>query len=104
MGASPRYILRGIISKTDALLYDINYGYPECNGYNKEYFVSLCHEIVDGEDALFVERAYNDDLGKYLSVGDDHNITAFVSQDINIALYGRFVEENFDIVLFDVGE
>ncbi len=66
----------------------------------------MCHGPVDGkDDALFVERVFNDDLGKYLSIEDcDHNTTAFVSQDVNMSLYERFVEENFNIVLFDVEE
>ncbi len=98
-------ILRGIVSKANVLLYDIDFAYPEINGYNKEYLISLCHGLVDGkDDALFVERAFNDDLEKYLSIEDCDNTTAFVSQDVNIGLYGRFVDEKFNIVLFDVGE
>ncbi len=95
-------IIRGVLSNTRIVLYDVNFAYPEINGYSKEYLITLCHGFLNDDDVLFVEQAYIEELDKYLSSGDDSDITAFVSQDMGMSLYERFVEDNCNIVLFDL--
>lgn len=95
-------IIRGVLNKTEIIPYDIDFAYPEINGYSKEYIISLCHDILDDNDILFVEQAFSDKLEKYVLVEGDDNTTVFVSQNTNTSLYKQFVEGNSNIVLFDV--
>lgn len=101
-------ILKGIVRNLNVVPFDIEIAYPEINGYDKEYLTSLCHNLADGKDAIFVEKAYSDIRNEYIYVGEagsvDISTVIFVSQNININLYDRFAESNYNIVLFDVKE
>ncbi len=77
----------------------IDYGTLEINGYDKEYLITLTH-IEGGE--LFVEKAWNDKWNRYASGESYMTDIAFISQDVSKTLYDQYVDEGFNIVLYNI--
>ncbi len=95
-----------VLASADVLPYDIEFGYPNSADYDKEYIISLCHELADGKDVALVERAFND-LGNFTPIGSyraDRSTTVFVSQDVDRDLYDAYAKNDYNIVLFDINK
>lgn len=91
--------ITALISTGRFIPFDIDYAYPEINGYEKEYTISLTNS-VDG-NLMFVEPAYSENSHRYLDSSPECTDIVFISQDVSMALYSKYVEEEFRTVLFD---
>lgn len=79
--------------------YDIEWAYPEVNGYGGEYYFSLTHL---NNDVLFVEKAYDNDNCRYLDTDSEFTDIMFISVDVGKTLFDKFVNDKHNIVLFDI--
>lgn len=78
----------------------IEYGTVDMIGYVDEYLISLVH--IDDSAELFVEKAWSDKHCRYV-INDPSIIDiCFISQDVSEKLYEKYVDEGFNIVLFNM--
>ena len=92
--------ITALISTGKFIPYDIEYAYPEVNGYSKEYQIALMKSDIG--NIMFVEPIWCEKNGKYLN-GDPACVDiSFISMDVSKELYDKYVKDGYNIVLFDI--
>lgn len=81
--------------------FDIDWAYPDVNGYGREYYFTLTH--LD-DDVVFVEKAYDSDKCRYIDDCPDVTDIMFISVDVSKTLFDKCVNDGHNIVLFDIEE
>ena len=89
-----------LISTGKFVPYDIEYAYPEVNGYSKEYQIALMK--LDIGNVMFVEPIWCEKNGKYLNGDPECVDISFISMDVSKELYDKYVDDGYHTVLFDI--
>lgn len=93
--------IKALLSTSKFTPYSIEFGYPEINGYNMEYCISLSH--LDG-DTLWCEPSYDKDYEDYLSCCSDSIDVMFVSDNVSKKCYDKLINDGLNTVLFSTKE
>lgn len=76
----------------------IDWAESEINGYDKEYYFSLCQSEDNNE--MFVTPVYCED--RFMGVGDDSII--LVSENIKMSTYKKFAKKHNNVILFGIDD
>lgn len=92
--------ITALISTGKFIPYDVEYAYPEVNGYSKEYQIALMK--LDIGNVMFVEPIWCEKKGNYLNGDPECVDISFISMDVSKELYDKYVEDGYNTVLFDI--
>lgn len=78
----------------------LDWAYPEINGYEKEYSISIMN--LDGGE-IYLEKCWMEDKNMYYN---DIGIVdvCFVSQSISKTLYDKISDDGDNVILFDIAD
>lgn len=93
-------LITALISTGKFTPQSLDWAYPEVNGYDKEYSISLM--CSDGRE-LYVEKCWNEEKDIYYNSVGEADI-CFVSQNISKTLYDKICDEGGNIILFDIDD
>lgn len=90
--------ITALISTGKFTLQSLEWAYPEINGYEKEYSISIMN--LDGGE-IYLEKCWMEDKNMYCNaIGEDD--ICFVSQSVSKTLYGKICDDNGNIILFEI--
>lgn len=76
----------------------LDWAYPEINGYEKEYSISIMN--LDGGE-IYLEKCWMEDKNMYYNaIGEDD--ICFVSQSVSKTLYDKICDDDGNIILFEI--
>ncbi len=76
----------------------VEWAEPYINGYDREYYFSLCRFDDDNENELWVTPVYLED--KFMGIGEDSII--LISGKVKTSTYNKFAKEHSNVILFDI--